>query len=366
MFWNNNTFAHIDNCPPKVGIVILNYNNWTDTLECLESIFRSEYQNYFVTVIDNGSDNNSVDMILSWAQGKYNSLIMHNNLIRDIIKKPIKKPIRFIYYDIDKINDILFINNFEESLNKQLPGNHEDKYKLFIIKNNKNLGYAGGNNIGIKFSIINKADYVIIFNNDTIIPPDTIKKLVEVSIRFNIEIVGGLIMGTDGNIEFSGDKYPRMLFLSPRNRKITGKEFILSDRVEGSGALFSRNLLLKLLYERGYFLDESLFLYCEELELSLWCRRNKNVKTGIAINGVVYHKRGASLGAEKKSLPMFFITRNTIIIIFRYFKGLIRNLILITYIIISGLKVVKYAINSNFKMVKAILSGIYYGLKFKI
>jgi len=332
----------------------------------LESIFRSEYQNYFVTVIDNGSDNNSVDMILSWAQGKYNSLIMHNNLIRDIIKKPIKKPIRFIYYDIDKINDILFINNFEESLNKQLPGNHEDKYKLFIIKNNKNLGYAGGNNIGIKFSIINKADYVIIFNNDTIIPPDTIKKLVEVSIRFNIEIVGGLIMGTDGNIEFSGDKYPRMLFLSPRNRKITGKEFILSDRVEGSGALFSRNLLLKLLYERGYFLDESLFLYCEELELSLWCRRNKNVKTGIAINGVVYHKRGASLGAEKKSLPMFFITRNTIIIIFRYFKGLIRNLILITYIIISGLKVVKYAINSNFKMVKAILSGIYYGLKFKI
>lgn len=50
---------------PKVGVVIQNYNNWADTLECLERVVRNDYPNYFITVIDNGSNNNSIGMILS-------------------------------------------------------------------------------------------------------------------------------------------------------------------------------------------------------------------------------------------------------------------------------------------------------------
>jgi len=44
---------------PKVAIIILNYNNWQDTIECLESVLRNDYPNYQVIVVDNGSSDNS-------------------------------------------------------------------------------------------------------------------------------------------------------------------------------------------------------------------------------------------------------------------------------------------------------------------
>jgi len=48
---------------PKVAIIILNYNGWQDTIECLESVLRNDYPNYQVIVVDNGSSNNSMEYI---------------------------------------------------------------------------------------------------------------------------------------------------------------------------------------------------------------------------------------------------------------------------------------------------------------
>jgi len=48
---------------PKIAIIILNYNNWQDTIECLESVLRNDYPNYQVIVVDNGSANNSMEYI---------------------------------------------------------------------------------------------------------------------------------------------------------------------------------------------------------------------------------------------------------------------------------------------------------------
>ena len=52
----------------KAYIIILNYNNWQDTIECLESVLRNDYPNYQVIVIDNGSPNNSIKYIKAWAE----------------------------------------------------------------------------------------------------------------------------------------------------------------------------------------------------------------------------------------------------------------------------------------------------------
>ncbi|PMP88652.1 MAG: glycosyltransferase family 2 protein, partial [Caldisphaera sp.] len=57
---------------PKVYVIIVNYNNWPDTIECLESVLRSDYQNYQVIVVDNSSPNNSMDYIKLWANGNLN------------------------------------------------------------------------------------------------------------------------------------------------------------------------------------------------------------------------------------------------------------------------------------------------------
>jgi len=55
---------------PKVYIIILNYNGWADTIECLESVLRNDYPNYQVIVVDNGSPNNSMEYIKAWAEGR--------------------------------------------------------------------------------------------------------------------------------------------------------------------------------------------------------------------------------------------------------------------------------------------------------
>ena len=52
---------------PPVYIIILNYKKWQDTMECLESVFHSSYKDFSVIVIDNDSQNNSLEHLMQWA-----------------------------------------------------------------------------------------------------------------------------------------------------------------------------------------------------------------------------------------------------------------------------------------------------------
>ena len=54
---------------PKVAIIILNWNGWKDTIECLESVLRNDYPNYQIIVVDNNSPNNSMEYLKAWAEG---------------------------------------------------------------------------------------------------------------------------------------------------------------------------------------------------------------------------------------------------------------------------------------------------------
>ena len=105
---------------PKVFIIIINFNGWPDTKECLESMSRVEYDNFEVVLIDNGS----------------------------------------------KDNFQFLISNFQ-------------KLKMHEIYNKENLGFAGGNNQGIKLGFANGAECVLLLNNDTTVEPDFLAKLVE-------------------------------------------------------------------------------------------------------------------------------------------------------------------------------------------
>ncbi|RKX59396.1 MAG: hypothetical protein DRP29_04690 [Thermodesulfobacteriota bacterium] len=65
---------------PKVVVIILNYNSWKDTIECLESVLRNDYPNYQVIVIDNGSQDNSMEYIKAWAEGRQEDYPLHHFL----------------------------------------------------------------------------------------------------------------------------------------------------------------------------------------------------------------------------------------------------------------------------------------------
>ena len=65
---NNKTSNQKDS--PKVSIVILNWNNWKDTLECLDSLYRIQYPNWDLFLVDNGSEDESISMLKKWVKGE--------------------------------------------------------------------------------------------------------------------------------------------------------------------------------------------------------------------------------------------------------------------------------------------------------
>ena len=75
---------------PSVSIIILNWNGWSDTIECLESIYQLNYSNYRVIVVDNNSSDDSVQKINDYAMGK---LEVKSNFFK---YNPTNKPIKII------------------------------------------------------------------------------------------------------------------------------------------------------------------------------------------------------------------------------------------------------------------------------
>ena len=84
---------------PKVSIIILNWNGWKDTIECLESVFRNNYPSYQVIVVDNGSTDGSIEKIKAWPNGKQEVLTPEpSHPFYHLSHPPVKKPIPYVYY----------------------------------------------------------------------------------------------------------------------------------------------------------------------------------------------------------------------------------------------------------------------------
>ena len=103
---------------PKVAVIILNWNGKEDTLECLASVKKLDYSNYEIVLVDNGSVDDSVDAI-----------------------------------------------------SKQYPD-------MTLLQTGENLGYAGGNNVGIRWALEQGADYILLLNNDTIVAADLLSAFI--------------------------------------------------------------------------------------------------------------------------------------------------------------------------------------------
>ncbi|NSW84032.1 MAG: glycosyltransferase family 2 protein [Syntrophothermus sp.] len=289
-----------------MAVIVLNWNGWRDTIECLESLQRSTYPNYQIIVVDNGSTDNSV---------------------------------------------------------KHIQSAHPD---ITIIENGRNLGYAGGNNAGIQYALEQGVEFVLILNNDVKVEPKTVRAMVEVAKESGASIVGALVKDIrDGKVLFARSLYPWMFFFSEPQRYAFDKRWWPSDRVEGSAMLLNRDLLLERWRVLGYFLDESLFLYCEELELAMWCRhfRKKSVVAGEA---VVHHKVAASSGGKGKPSRFYYLTRNRLLLARRYLQGPIRIIFQVCYPVWRIIRAGMYLGRWQPEIAGAILQGLIDGYRGKI
>lgn len=149
---------------PKVAIVVLNWNGWQDTIECLESLYQITYPNYNIIVVDNGSADESIEKIREYCRG---SLVPNSKYIK---YDPDNKPINVIEYTREDAED--------SGITERCIGDISSNRTLVLIKNEKNYGFAKGNNIGFNFAINKGAKYIMTLNNDTVVARDFLDILV--------------------------------------------------------------------------------------------------------------------------------------------------------------------------------------------
>lgn len=283
---------------PKVYIIILNWNGWKDTIECLESVFSLKYKFYQVVVCDNNSNDNSMDKIKEWAEGKIEADV--SCLLSGMKCHKINKPIK--YKEIDKIHNGTFI-----------------KEKLVLIQIEINMGFAFGNNIGIFFALNQgDAEYIWILNNDTVVDNAALYELVnKMKKNDNVGICGSKLIYYDNpqKIQALGGKYNKFF---GRSRHVVDESKIDNiDYVVGASMLVSKSFI----NEVGY-MDESYFLYFEEIDWAL--RAKYKYKLLVSLKSIVYHKEGSSTGSKEggeiSKLSDYYSIRNRIIITKRYFK----------------------------------------------
>jgi GT2 family glycosyltransferase len=274
----------------KVYIIIVNHNNFADTIECLESLLKSEYLNYQIFVVDNSKDELSMNRFFFWTNhDNYDISTDFPDLILPLQKKPIGHQI---------FSEIEFESRSETF-----------KEKLIFIKA-KNNGFAAANNIVLKY-ILKNADataLIWILNNDTVVEKTTLGNLV----------YGYLDNLTEKCIFASKLRYysnPSVIqAVAGSYNKWIGKHYHIGSGKLDTGqfdnysfgksdyAVGASIFLPVLFIEQTGLMCENYFLYFEELDWVI-SGLTHGFKTMLVPNAIVYHKEGVSIAGSSNEKP---------------------------------------------------------------
>jgi GT2 family glycosyltransferase len=261
----------------QVAIIILNWNGWEDTIECLESLFKINYQNYCIILVDNDSKDNSIEKIKKYYNQSYSN-----------------------FYDSKMLE-------YEEKELKFINPNLKDNNKvLVLLKNSKNYGYAKGNNIGIRFAFrVFNPDYVLLLNNDTVVDENFLKELMEEAKKHEkVGIYAPKILKADNHqiIDSTGHIISWGRIIDRGQGKIDKHQYDPKKRVtgaKGAACLYKREMLESI----GLFKEDYITSY-EDAELS-W-RANRNHWKAIYVpNSIVYHKGERSTKKDETKILYF-------------------------------------------------------------
>jgi len=287
----------------SVAIIILNWNGWRDTIECLESLYQNNYQNYSVIVVDNNSDDESVQKIKEYCNGE------------------IKVESPFFNYDSSK-KPINFVET-TPNLDIKIHDFKTSSGRLILVKNDKNEGFAEGNNIGIRYAINNlNSDYILLLNNDTVVDKNFLVEMLKVAENDDkIGVAGPKIYYYDepNKIWFAGGKisWKCCRGLNIGNNEIDAGQYEKVTEVEYvSGCAF---LIKKEVVEKVGLFEKIFFLYFEEIDWTL--RASKfDYKSVYVPKGRIWHKVSRSGGGIKGKVGLYYITKNRWLIMKKWAK----------------------------------------------
>jgi len=278
---------------PPVFVIVLNWNGWRDTVECLESLFRLDYSDYRIVVVNNGSTDGSVEHICAWADGHEQLDLQHVPAdLQGHVTPPMPKPIPWLVVQGDSVWQL---RGKSSTVGQNEPA-------LTIIETGANLGYAGGNNVGIRYSLAQAAQYVWILNNDTVVDRCALGlMIVRMGLDRTIGLCGCTLLeyGKPHLVQAaSGAHYDHRT----SRHKVAGRGLLSTEQldagkvekslsyVSGASVLASRSWI-----EDVGLMDQRYFLYFEELDWAIRGRR-LGYRLGYARDSFVYHKEGVSTG----------------------------------------------------------------------
>jgi len=229
------------NAPPQVCCVVLNWNGWADTLECLSALKECRYPSLTIIVVDNGSTDDSAARIKSA---------------------------------------------------------HPD---ILVLESGSNLGFSGGNNIGIRHALATGANYVWLLNNDTKPASDALSALVAKALTDKrIGAVASICYHADESLTVQAWAGSRINLWIGYGRMCTEPhEDDWFHSLNGTSMLLSKEVL-----EDVGLLDERFFLYWEDTEFCLRLRK-KGWRIAAAAESRVLHKVNASTAGNKLLLDRY-------------------------------------------------------------
>jgi len=283
----------------KVAIIILNWNSWKDTIECLESVYQIEYPCFDIIVVDNASKDDSVERIEGYCKGMIapaSKFFKYSHKNKPIIVRKYTK------------------NELEVGTQAEIKGDKlASNRKLTIIMNDQNFGFAEGCNTGIRFALCESANFLLLLNNDTVVAPEFLDELIELAeLDPFCGFVGPKVYFYDygGRNNVINSVGGRLTIRKGATRQIgfgqidEGQfdEPIDLDYIEGSCLLTRAEVIRDI-----GLLDPAYFAYWEETD---WCIRGRKAgyKAIYAPKSKIWHKVAASnIGLKNE----YYRTRNT-------------------------------------------------------
>lgn len=300
---------------PLVYIVLLNWNGWKDTLECLESVFRLDYPAFRVIVCDNDSGDASLEHIQAWADGRQEAPV--GTLALGARPRPaLRKPVPWVVYDRKQA---------------EAGGLADEQAPLVLIRTGGNLGFAGGNNVGLRYAQA-RADhgYAWLLNNDTVVETDALSALVDhMRRRPGAGICGSKLVfyhRPDQVQAWGGASYDEVRgYVTPIGMfaPVTASADVAAIEARMAYAVGASMLVSAALLSEVGLMTEDYFLYSEEIDWA--CRARGRYSLAYADLSVVYHKEGGSIGSSstgtQSALAIHYLYRNRVRFIRRFYRA---------------------------------------------
>lgn len=236
--------------------------------------------------------------------------------------------------DLD-LECVVVDNNSSDGTEKELKNYKLPNMDYKFIQSGANRGYAGGNNYGIKYALINGSDYIMLLNNDVIVPPDMVTKLVDFMEKTPDAGIASPKMYFAKGYEFHKDRYKKSDLgkviwyaggvidwdnIYTPHRGVDEVDKGQYDKVKKTDFANGAVLIIKReVFEKVGLMDPSFFLYWEDPDFSMKAKK-KGFETYYVPTTCMWHKVSASTGGSGSPTNDYFLTRNRLYFAMRYAK----------------------------------------------